>query len=60
MGNRAIYHDGWIVTTTPPEGPWLMGMGTMPNVVNGYKWELYNIADDYSQYNDLEVASGGV
>ena len=24
----------------------------MPDV-NGYKWELYNIAEDYSQYNDL-------
>jgi len=22
-------------------------------VVDGYKWELYNIADDYSEYNDL-------
>ena len=53
MGNRAIYHDGWIATTTPPAGPWLMGMGKMPDVVNGYKWELYNLAEDYSQYNDL-------
>ena len=53
MGNRAIYHDGWIATTTPPAGPWLMGMGKLPDVVNGYKWELYNIAEDYSQYNDL-------
>ena len=53
MGNRAIYHDGWIATTTPPQGPWLMGLGQMPNVVNGYKWELYNLTEDYSQYNDL-------
>ena len=30
-----------------------MGMGKMPNVVNGYKWELYNLAEDYSEYNDL-------
>jgi arylsulfatase A-like enzyme len=21
MGNRAIYHDGWIACTTPPAGP---------------------------------------
>ena len=53
FGNRAIYHDGWIASTTPPEGPWLMGLGAMPDVVNGYKWELYNIAEDYSQNNDL-------
>jgi arylsulfatase A-like enzyme len=53
MGNRAIYHDGWIATTTPPQGPWLMGMGKLPDVVNGYKWELYNIGEDYSEDNDL-------
>ncbi len=53
MGNRAIYHDGWLAATTPPAGPWLMGMGKMPNVVDGYKWELYNITEDYSEANDL-------
>ena len=53
MGNRAIYHDGWLAGTTPAEGPWLMGTGTLPDVVNGYNWELYNIAEDYSQANDL-------
>jgi arylsulfatase len=30
-----------------------MGVGKLPDVVNGYNWELYNIADDYSEYNDL-------
>ncbi len=53
FGNRAIYHDGWIAATTPPAPPWLMGTQAMPDVVNGYKWELYNIADDYSEDNDL-------
>jgi hypothetical protein len=28
-------------------------MGHLPDVVNGYKWELYNIAEDYSENNDL-------
>jgi len=54
FGNRAIYHNGWIACTTPWAGPWLMGVaGKPPDVVNGYKWELYNIADDYSEYHDL-------
>jgi arylsulfatase len=54
FGNRAIYHNGWIAATTPPAGPWEMGLAKMPtDVVNGYKWELYNIAEDYSEYNDL-------
>ena len=53
FGNRAIYHDGWVAATTPPAAPWLMGTQQMPEVVNGYKWELYNISEDFSQANDL-------
>lgn len=53
FGNRAIYHDGWIASTTPPQPPWLMGKAAMPDVVNGYNWELYNLNEDYSQANDL-------
>jgi arylsulfatase A-like enzyme len=54
FANRAIYHDGWIAATTPPAPPWLLGTAKLPeDVVNGYKWELYNIADDYSENNDL-------
>ena len=49
FGNRAIYHDGWIACTTPPPPPWLMGTAKMPDVLNGYKWELYNLAEDYSR-----------
>jgi arylsulfatase len=53
VGNRAIYHDGWIAATTPPAPPWTMGTVKLPNVVDGYKWELYNLNEDYSEYNDL-------
>ena len=52
FGNRAIYHDGWYASTTPPQPPWLVGRQPMPAVTD-YKWELYNIAEDYSQNNDL-------
>lgn len=57
FGNRAIYHDGWIAATTPPAPPWLMGSVKLPEVVNGYKWELYNIAEDYSESNDLAASN---
>jgi arylsulfatase len=50
--NRGIYHDGWYACTTPPFAPWLMGTNVMPPV-NDYKWELYNITEDFSQANDL-------
>src|SRR5499427_1617309 len=54
FANRAIYHDGWIAATTPPAPPWLLGTAKLPtDLVDGYKWELYNLAEDYSEYNDL-------
>src|SRR5438067_1198920 len=51
VGNRAIYHDGWVAATTPPVAPWMLG-ATMP-ALGDYHWELYNIAKDYSENNDL-------
>ena len=51
-GNRGIYHDGWYACTTPASPPWDLAGVKMP-AVNDYKWELYNLADDYSQDNDL-------
>jgi arylsulfatase len=51
--NRGIYHDGWMANTTPFAPPWDLATGKLPDVVNGYKWELYNVAEDFSQNNDL-------
>ena len=52
FANRGIYHDGWYACTTPPAPPWELGTTKLPSV-NEYKWELYNLTEDYSQYNDL-------
>jgi arylsulfatase len=52
VGNRALYHDGWIASTTPPAPPWTLGTAKMPPIPD-YKWELYSLNVDFSQYNDL-------
>jgi arylsulfatase A-like enzyme len=54
FANRGIYHDGWYACTTPPAPPWLLGTTKLPDI-NDYHWELYNLAEDYSQYNDLSA-----
>jgi arylsulfatase A-like enzyme len=51
VSNRGIYHEGWYANTTPPVPPWALN-APMPDV-NAYKWELYNLNEDYSQANDL-------
>jgi arylsulfatase A-like enzyme len=49
--NRAIYHDGWIASTTPARLPW-QTIGAAPDP-DDYQWELYNLADDFSQANNV-------
>ena len=51
--NRGIYHDGWFANTTPFAPPWDLATGKLPSVIDGYKWELYHLTEDYSQNNDL-------
>ena len=49
FGNRAIYHDGWVAATRHSL-PWLMA--ALPPFDQD-RWELYNVAEDFSQANDL-------
>jgi arylsulfatase len=52
VGNRAMYKDGWMASTTPLRLPWVTVSGSEANP-DDFKWELYNINEDFSQANDL-------
>jgi arylsulfatase A-like enzyme len=49
FGNRGIYHDGWTASTRHSI-PWLMVQN--PPLTQDV-WELYNVANDFSQAHDL-------
>ena len=54
FGKRAIYHDGWIASTPPSSPPWILTLEEPPSdVMNAFRWELYNINEDWTQANDL-------
>jgi hypothetical protein len=53
LGNRAIYHEGWVAATTPATLPWELSTKPAPDVISGYKWELYNVKEDPTQFDDL-------
>jgi arylsulfatase len=57
IANRGIYNDGWYANTTPPHGPWILN-APLP-APKDYKWELYNVSEDYSQANDLAAKMPG-
>ena len=52
LSNRAIYSNGWVACTTPPDAPWL-SMTRELDVINDFQWELYNVEEDFSQSKNL-------
>ena len=50
VGHRAFYKDGWIASTRPQALPWEPGKRLPPEE---WRWELYDLTSDYSQYHDL-------
>ena len=54
LANRGVYSDGWMANTTPLRLPVVPSRPrrASPNP-DDFKWELYNVAEDFSQSNDL-------
>ncbi len=57
MGVRAIYHDGWIACTTPVRPPWDIVGTAIQDPANAYKWELYDLGKDWTEYDDVAKAN---
>lgn len=57
FGNRGIYHDGWYANTRPISPPWALVAAPNPDVMNSYKWELYDLTKDWTQDNDLAASN---
>jgi arylsulfatase len=52
--NRGSYHDGWIASTTPMRLPWAKATpGAAGADPDDFKWELYHVAEDFSQANNI-------
>jgi len=54
FGNRALYKDGWIATARHGRLPWVTAGGSTGDFDDD-KWELYNLAEDFSEANDLSA-----
>jgi arylsulfatase len=54
LGNRALYKDGWIATARHGRLPW-QTMGASTGDFDQDKWELYNLAEDFSEGTDVSA-----
>jgi arylsulfatase len=50
LGNRGVYQDGWMASA-PAAAPWIPIRP--PYDPDAQVWELYNVAEDFSQAHDL-------
>jgi arylsulfatase A-like enzyme len=53
MGDHAIYHEGWMLSTKVIRPPWIVGATANPDPVNNVTWELYDLNKDWTQSEDV-------
>jgi arylsulfatase A-like enzyme len=51
MGDRALYHDGWIASTKVVRPPW--DVNAPPHDPMTVPWELYDLSKDWTQSTDV-------
>ncbi len=52
IGDRAIYHDGWILSTKVMRTPW-DNSGKGNHDPASWPWELYDLSKDWTQNHDV-------
>jgi arylsulfatase A-like enzyme len=56
FGVQGLYNDGWMLSAVPTRLPWeLLGKAIL-NPASAYKFELYDLQHDWTQYTDVAAA----
>jgi arylsulfatase len=53
MGQWALYHDGWLLSTKVNRVPWQAFGAANPDPLNNQVLELYDLTKDFSQSHDI-------
>jgi arylsulfatase len=57
FGLQGLYNDGWMLSAVPERAPWeLLGKAVLDPATH-YKFELYDIRHDWTQYTDVAAAN---
>jgi arylsulfatase A-like enzyme len=51
MGDRAMYHNGWMASTKVERAPW--DVTAVPKDPMSFQWELYDLRNDWTQAEDV-------
>ena len=53
MGQYALYHDGWLLSTKVNRAPWQAFGAANPDPLNNQVFQLYDLNRDFSQTDDI-------
>jgi arylsulfatase len=53
MGQWALYHDGWFLSTQVNRAPWQAFGRANPDPLNNQVFQLYNLNKDFNQTDDI-------
>ena len=57
FGVQGLYNDGWMLSAVPVRVPWEAFGKTILDPASAYKFELYDVQHDWTQYTDVAAAN---
>jgi len=56
---QGLYNDGWMLSGVPIRAPWELATKAITDPASAYKFELYDVRNDWTQYTDVAAANPG-
>lgn len=59
MGVQGLYNNGWMLSAVPIRPPWQLLGTSIEDPASTFKFELYDVTHDWTQYTDVAAANAG-
>src|SRR6516164_6800570 len=56
MSVQGLYNDGWMLSAVPIRPPWEVAVAAVADPATAYKFELYELSKDWTQFTDVSAA----
>ena len=57
LGVQGLYNDGWMLSAVPVRPPWQLLGKAIDDPASAFKFELYDVRHDWTQYTDVAAAN---
>ncbi len=54
---QGLYNDGWMLSGVPIRAPWQLETKAVLDPASAFKFELYDLSKDWTQYTDVATAN---